>query len=212
VAASLVLYDHPVSSNALKARFLLAEVDLPYERRHVPFTEPRADWYVAVNPFGRVPTLIDGELVLPESNAILRYLASREERADLYPRALAERARVDYMLDAWSTQIRPALHPLERAALAHADWNTGGGRWEDADPAGIEAARPQAEAGLDLFERVVADNGTVLGTFTIADCSAGPVLWRTNRLPLDFTRWPKLARLRSAIAEHPSFIAAEPVG
>ena len=37
----LVLYDHPASSNALKARFLLAELGLEYERRHVPFAEPR---------------------------------------------------------------------------------------------------------------------------------------------------------------------------
>jgi glutathione S-transferase len=210
--AGLVLYDHPVSSNALKARFLLAELGLSYERRHVRFTTPRADWYVAINPFGRVPTLVDGELVLPESNAILRYLANREERADLYPAGAVERARVDYMLDAWATQVRPALHPLERAALGHKDWNTGGGRWEDADPAGIDATRGQAEDGLDIFERVVADNATVLGRFTIADCSVGPVLWRTNRLPLDFARWPRLERLRAAIAERPSFLAAEPVG
>lgn len=210
--STLLLYDHPVSSNALKARFLLAELGLPYERRHVDLSTPRPDWYVAVNPFGRIPTLVDGELVLPESNAILRYLAAREQRHDLYPAEPRERAPVDYMLDAWSTQVRPAVFPLERAALAHKDMNTGGGRWEDGDQEAIAAARPAAEQALDVFERVVADNGTVLGTFTIADCCVGPVLWRTNRLPLDFARWPKLARLREAIAAHPSFQAAGPVG
>ncbi len=212
MAAGLVLCDHPVSSNALKARFCLELLGLPYERRHVPFAQPRPDWYLALNPFGRIPTLIDGELVLPESNAILRYLASREGRDDLYPAEAAARARVDYALDAWSMQVRPGLLPLEQAALRHADWETGGGRWEDADPAAIAATRGAAEDALDVFERYVADDGTVLGRFTIADCAAGPVLWRTARLPLDFTRWPKLARMRDAIAAHPAFRAAGPVG
>lgn len=208
----LVLYDHPASSNALKARFLLAELGLEYERRHVPFSEPRPAEYLALNPFGRIPTLVDGELVLPESNAILRYLAGREGRLDLYPREARDRAPVDAALDAWSTQVRPALFPLEGAALFHSDRESGGGRWEDGDRAAIEAALPRATEGLDVFERFVADNGTVLGRLTIADFAAGPVVWRTKRLPLDFERWPKVLRLREAIEVHPAFQAAGPVG
>ena len=209
---ALLLYDHPASSNALKARFLLAELGLEYEKEHVPFEEPRPDSYTAVNPFGRIPTLVDGDLTLAESNAILRYLAHREGRYDLYPEEARERAPVEWALDAWSTQVRPSLLPLEFAALFHRDRETGGGTWEEADQEAVREAVPKAEAGLDLYEQFVADNGTVLGGFTIADCAVGPVLWRTLRLPLDFARWPKLARLREAIAAHPSFQAAGPVG
>jgi glutathione S-transferase len=208
----LVLYDHPASSNALKARFLLAELELEYEHRHVPFAEPRPADYLTLNPFGRIPTLLDGELVLPESNAILRYLAHREQRYDLYPLSPSERAPVDAALDAWSTQVRPALFPLERVALFHTDLEAGGGRWEDGDQAAIKAELPRAEVALDVFERFIAEDGTVLGCSTIADFAAGPVIWRTLRLPLDFVRWPKLARFRDAIATHPAFLAAGPVG
>jgi glutathione S-transferase len=208
----LVLWDHPASSNALKVRFLLAELGLDYERRHVPFSEPRPAEYLALNPFGRIPTLVDGELALPESNAILRYLAHREERYDLYPSEPRERAPVDAALDAWSTQIRPGLSPLETAALFHADREQGGGRWEDGDPDAVEAARPRALKALDLLEGFVAGNGTVLGRPTIADFAAGPVVWRTKRLPLDLGRWPKVLRLRDAVEASPAFVAAGPVG
>jgi glutathione S-transferase len=208
----LVLYDNPLSSNALKARFLLAELGLPYERREVPFAEPRPEEYLALNPFGRIPTLIDGDLVLPESNTILRYLAHREERYDLYPLEPRERAPVDAALDAWSTQVRPGLQPLERVVIFQRDSEGGTGTWEDADQAAIQAALRRAEAALDLLERFVAGNGTMLGRLTIADFAAGPVVWRTQRLPLDLTRWPKVLRLRDAIEAHPAFQAAEPVG
>jgi len=68
----IVLYDNPASSNAMKVRFLLAELGLPYERKHVPLAQPRPDWYKARYPFGTVPFFQDGDLELGESNAILR--------------------------------------------------------------------------------------------------------------------------------------------
>jgi len=81
----IVLYDNPASSNAMKVRFLLAELGLDYECRHVPLAHPRPGWYKARYPFGTVPFFEDGDLQLGESNAILRYLANLECRTVLYP-------------------------------------------------------------------------------------------------------------------------------
>jgi glutathione S-transferase len=64
---------------------------------------------------------------------------------------------------------------------------------------------------LDLMERFVADNGTVLGTFTIADCAFAPVLWRWYRMPLSFDPWPKVALLRDTVTARPAFAAMEPL-
>ena len=55
----LALYDHPISSNALKVRCLLAELGLEYERRTVPIERPRPQWYVDLNPLGGIPSLED---------------------------------------------------------------------------------------------------------------------------------------------------------
>ena len=208
---ALVLYDHPVSSNALKVRFLLAELGLEYEKVHVPFAEPRPELLTRHHPFGRIPLLEDGDVRVGESNTILRYLAHRERRFDLYPEGPAERARVDWALDTWSTSVRPALFPLERLVALNVDAEAGEGDPERADPEEVAAGMARAQGPLDNFERFVAGNGTVLGDFTIADCSVGPALWRSYRLPLDFARWPKVALLRETIAKHPSFVAAGPV-
>ncbi len=209
---ALVLYNHPVSSNALKVRFLLAELGLVYEPVYVPFAEPRPESYRELNPFGRIPTLVDGEIVVAESNTVLRYLAAREGRDDLYPADLAARARVDWAMDAWATIVRPALFGLESVTIMRERWEEGGVSAEGADPDKVAAAMPRIGATLGAYERFIADNGTVTGTFTIADCAVGPVLWRTHRLPLDLGPYPKLARLREAVTSRASFQTAGPTG
>lgn len=200
---ALTLYDNAISSNALKARFLLAELELEYERVDVPLARPRPEWYLALNPVGGVPTLVDGELVLPESNTILRYLAEREGRSDLYPGELRARARVDRLLDTWSTFVRPSSYALEYAA----------GVFGERDEAAIAPARAALEPVLDAVEQLVADNGTMTEAFTIADVCAAPTLFRSRNhpLPLDFARWPRLARIREAVTARPAFAAAGPV-
>src|SRR5579871_3153418 len=170
----------------MKVRFLLAELGLDYERRHVPLARPRPDWYLERYPFGTIPLLEDGDLRVGESNAILRYLANREGRTDLYPTEPAARAGVDWALDAWSTQLRGGFVPGERVGLMHADMEQGGGRPQDADAAELERAIDEARPRLDVMERFIAANGTITGTFTIADCAFAPVLWRWYRLPLAF--------------------------
>lgn len=208
---TLVLYDNGASSNAMKVRFLLAELGLEYERRHVPLSRPRPGWYLERYPFGTIPFMEDGDLAFGESNAMLRYLANREGRLDLYPEEPRERARVDWALDAWSTQFRGAFFPAERIGLMHVDLDSGGGRAEDADQGRLAEAIEAVKPKLDLMERFVADNGTVLGTFTIADCAFAPVLWRWYRLPLALDPWPKVALLRDTVTARPAFAAMEPL-
>jgi glutathione S-transferase len=206
---SLVLYDNAGSSNAMKVRMLLAEIGEDYERVRVPLPRPRPDWYLERYPFGTIPFLEDGQMRLGESNAILRYLARSRDRSDLYPAEPPKRARVEWALDAWSTQIRGGLFPAESIGLMHADMETGGGRWEDADQDALTEAIDAARAKFDLLEWLIANNGTVTGEFTIADCAYAPVLWRWQRLPLSLEPWPKVARLREALNARPSLRQAE---
>ncbi|MGH3074329.1 MAG: glutathione S-transferase family protein [Gaiellales bacterium] len=208
---SIVLYSNPASSNAMKVRFLLAELGLEYEREHVPLARPRPDWYLEIYPFGTIPFMRDGDLELGESNAMLRYLANRDGRTDLYPAETAGRARVDWALDAWSTQFRGTFFPAELIALMQTPIDEGGSRHEDADQAKLAEAIEAVKPKLDLMERFVASNGTVLGTFTIADCAFAPVLWRWYRLPLSFDPWPKVALLRDTVTARPAFSAMEPL-
>jgi len=203
---ALTLYDFPTSGNARKVRLLLAELSLEFEHVPVPRARPRPDWYLELNPFGGVPAIRDGALVLAESQAILRYLATREGRDDLYPVDPATRARVDWALDAWTTMAFPRIFPLYRAVVAETRDDSGVPHPDRADPDKVEQALAGAGEGFELFESFAADDSTVIGgRFTIADCACGPVLLTVTGWPIDLdTDFPKLARIRAAVAARPS--------
>lgn len=206
---TLVLYDNPASSNALKARFVLAETGLEYERRLVPFDLPRPAEYLALNPLGGIPTLLDGDVVVAESNAILRYIARRAGRTDLYPTEPVAAARIDTFLDRWSLSFRPEFFKHEAPALGFAPGKGMGGA--EPDPAAAALAAESLAPTLARIEALIADNGTALGTFTIADMCAGPIVFRTTKTGLDLSPYPRLLAWRQALLARPSFVSAGPV-
>ena len=73
------LYDFDLSGNAYKVRLLLSFLKLEYERIPVSLKdgEQKAPEFLALNPMGQIPVLVDGELYLRDSQAILVYLARR---------------------------------------------------------------------------------------------------------------------------------------
>ena len=205
----LALYDNPISSNALKVRFLLAELGLDYERRDVAISRPRPAGYVAVNPLAGIPTLVDGDLVLAESNAILRYLANRYGGEELYPADPVARAPIDELLDRYALTFRPAFFSIEVLALGFTP--QGGFGSAAADPPAAAARAQEVAATLRTFDALIDPGGYALGRFTIADCAAAPVLNRTTHTGMDLSPYPNLLRWRETVCARPAFAQAEPV-
>jgi glutathione S-transferase len=200
----LVLHANPHSSNAQKVRFLLAELQLPYELREVPFGLDRPAWHLAVNPVGGIPALIDDDLQLAESQAILRYLAAREGRDDLYPAGLRDRARVEWVLDAVSSSLRELTRPFDAAAYG---WqrHLGIGSAPPAADRGAEALAA-ATPGLLAFARLLdADGYACLGRFTLADVAAAPYLHRIVRSGNDLTALRRYAQWAEAVLGRPAW-------
>ena len=205
----LVLHDNPASSNGLKVRFCLAEAGLAYERREVPLARPRPASYLAVNPLGLIPALEDDGFVVCESHTILRYVALRAGRDDLYPAAVRDRIRVDEFLDRYATTIRPAFFRVEMPALGYVPGAGFGAA--PPDPERTAAAIAELTPVLELLEGMVGDRGVVLDRFTIADCALAPVLFRHRRTGVDLSPYDRLSALSEAILTRPGWAAAEPV-
>ena len=100
------------SSNVMKVIWLLEEMGLPYARKDVggKFGGNDTPEYRAMNPNGVVPTIIEDEFVLWESNVILRYLASAHAAGHAFwPRDLRARANVDRWMDWQQTTLGPPM-------------------------------------------------------------------------------------------------------
>ena len=109
----LTIWGRANSVNVQKVLWCLAELELKYERidAGMAYGKNREPEYLAMNPNGRVPTLVDGDFVLWESNSIMRYLTfAYGKGSPIYPATPSARAGVDRWLD-WSLST---LQPVDR--------------------------------------------------------------------------------------------------
>jgi glutathione S-transferase len=74
---SITLYGSELSGHTHRVELMLRALDLPYRFVSSPAQARRTAEFLSLNPLGQVPVLQDGDLVLPDSNAILVYLAKR---------------------------------------------------------------------------------------------------------------------------------------
>jgi len=123
-----IVWGRASSSNVMKVLWLLAELDLPFERVDVggAFGGTDTPAYRAMNPTGLVPTLHEDEFTLWESNTILRYLARvHADDTPLWPAAAQARANVDHWMDAQQTMLNRPMSAvfwgLVRTAPAQRD-------------------------------------------------------------------------------------------
>lgn len=106
-----ILYHFPHSQHARRVVSLMVEADLEYELRHVAMDKGahRSAEYLAINPNHQVPTLVDGDIKIHESNAILRYLCTKHDLDTWYPKELSMRARVEQWLDWNQCRLSPTV-------------------------------------------------------------------------------------------------------
>ena len=113
--AGLTVWGRANSVNVQKVLWCLAELDLPYQRidAGMAFGVNTTAEYLAMNPNGRVPTLVDGDYVLWESNSIMRYLnLAYGKGSTIYPQDAKARAAVDRWLDWTLSTLQPVDRPV----------------------------------------------------------------------------------------------------
>jgi glutathione S-transferase len=156
------LYGYFRSGNTRKVRLCLAELGVHCELVTVDLAagEQRSPDYLRLNPNGVVPTLVDGNLVLWESSAILLYLAEKYAYGSLLPQALDERARV-YKWLVW----QPATFNPPRQRLVAELTKPDAAR----DAQAIAALGATIDRNLEILAESLGGNDYLLGGYTLAD-------------------------------------------
>jgi glutathione S-transferase len=193
------LYHFP-SPNPQKIHFALLELGLECEIIPVDLTkgEHRKPEFLALNPYGRVPVLIDGDLTLWESHAILAYLG--EKAGKMWPTSAAGRADALRWLFFLSGHVTPPAGELARNRIAVKV--IGGKPDEDAIARG-EKALPDV---IKIVEGRLAKSKWLLGSdFTLVDCAYAPIINITEKAGFSFEEFPKVRAYMDAIRSRPTW-------
>jgi glutathione S-transferase len=190
------------SFNVRKVLWTCDEIGIPFEREdwgrgYQPTSDPK---FLQVNPIGLVPAVIDGDVVLRESNTIVRYLATRHGRDDLYPADPVARARVEQWMDWANYETSISLRgAFLGGMLNEPPWN---------NPWFIEQGRRQITKEVGQLDRHLADpaNAYVAGrVFTLADIPVGLVVNRWFCLNFERPEYRAVAAYYDLLAERPAY-------
>lgn len=189
--------------NVQKVMWFIAELDLPHEHIERGGAAGGLDSpaHLALNPHGRIPVIVDGETVVWESHAILRYLAARFAPDRFWNDDPAARARVDQWLE-WSG------YKLQRDFLTGVFW--GYYRTPEASRDNEAVARAIEAVGEDLahLEKLLAGNRFLLGDdLCLADIAAGTNMFRYFNIDIERRDLPNVARWYDELTKRPAYQA-----
>ena len=194
------LLGRKTSGNVQKVLFLLEELRLPYTREDYgrQFGNTLTDAYRALNPNAKVPTMLDGELVIWESHSILRYLAALHAPA-LHGTTAAEKSQVerwmDWNLGALNTPYVAVFKDVKNAPEARA-----------ADFA--EQVKTLIEQLKILDGQLAKREWLALDKLTLAEISLAPVVKRCLAFEIERPSLPALEKWQAAIDTRPAFQVA----
>ncbi len=201
---TIKLWGRYSSSNVQKVVFALEELGLAYEQenRGGAFGGLDDPAYLAMNPNGLVPVLRDGDLLLWESSAIVRYLAARYGAGTLWPIDPVVRAEADKWTD-WT------LSTLQPQGIGQLFLNVVRTPPAQQKPEAIAAATANATRLYGMLDRHLADRVYILGdTLTYADVIAGQQLYRWMNMPFERPSLPNLEAWYARLCQRPAYTKA----
>lgn len=203
-----ILYGYYRSSAAYRVRIALNLKGLDYRQQPINLLkgEQRAPAYLALNPQGLVPALLDNGQLLTQSLAICEYLdEAYPDTPALLPAGLIARARVR----ALALSICADIHPLHNARVMRYLED----ELDQPEPARLQWIRHWIATGFNALEAQLASQpasyacGEVPG---LLDACLVPQVFAARRFGLDLNPYPHIVRVDSALAALPAFAAAHP--
>jgi glutathione S-transferase len=196
VEPSLQVWGTETAANVQKVTWFLRELGLPFTPRGIGYNggAARDDVYLRVRGGEASPVLKDGDFVLWEGNAIVRYLALRYDGLAFYPEDIRMRADIDRWMDFQLSTIRPPLHALLRDTV---------------DPKAIARHGAKLAEAMEPVEATLAHQKYLAGeSFTIGDIPVGINAYRWHLLDIPRPPSPAIDAWLQRLYARPAFAAA----
>ncbi|NJR25049.1 MAG: glutathione S-transferase family protein [Richelia sp. CSU_2_1] len=191
------LYHAPISANSRRVWVALIEKNLPFELVQINLDgdhlEPE---FVAMNPFHRIPVLVDGDFTVIESLAILDYLETKYPEPAMLPKDPKDLAVVKMVELVAINELMPALYPLSSEKMG----------WGIPEPEAIKKAQEKVNSVLAFFESLLDDRhffGST--TVTYAECVAGTIVPLLSWIDVSIDGYPKIKAWCDRLISRPSW-------
>jgi glutathione S-transferase len=161
------LYDRHTSPNCQRTRIVLYEKNLPYETIPVDLVakEQKRPEFLKMNPYGKVPVLVDGDTILYESCIINEYLEDRYPNPPLLPKDPGQRAKIRIGIDFGVNGTYPVYEKLRNEMFKPEG---------ERDAGLIDEARTALKKLLQRFENDLGDKPYLAGDFSLLDAAVVP--------------------------------------
>ncbi|MBE9187768.1 glutathione S-transferase family protein [Microcoleus sp. LEGE 07076] len=191
------LYHTPISFNSRRVWIALIEKNLPFELVEIHLDgdhlEPE---FVAMNPFHRIPVLVDGDFCVVESLAIMDYLETKYPEPAMLPKDPKDLAVVRMVELVTINELIPQIYPLSSEKM-------GRGTPEISE---IEKAQEKVNTVLTFFEGLLDDRPFFASNdLTLADCVAGTVVVLMPLIGVSLDDFPKIKAWCDRLMSRPSW-------
>jgi glutathione S-transferase len=193
------LYYNPLSPNVRRVRLTAAVLGLALEEKKLDFAkgEHKNPEYLALNPNGAVPTLVDGDFVLTESRAIMQYLASKKPESGLLPRDEAGRADVTRWQFWDASHFSPQMGTLGFEKVVKAMMGLG-----EPDVGKVQDALTNFRRFAAVLNKRLEGKQYIVGNaLTIADLTLASSLMYAKQVDLPLAEFPNVQAWFSRISD-----------
>lgn len=196
----LKLYDHPLSGNCYKVRLLLSHLGVPYERITVDIFkgENKTEEFKKLNPNLKIPVIIDGDLVLWESNAIVLYLAKKYSPNPYYTEEISTFGLICQWLIFGKSSIDPNL--------AVARFLTRFANEEVRDSHILKRCQELGHLVLKILNDHFENNEFLVNSYSIADIACFPYVDKAEEGGISLSSFPPVRNWCERIYSQPGYI------
>lgn len=175
----------------------LLRLDLPREDWGTGFQSTQQPEYLALNPNGLIPVLVDGDFVLWESNSICRYLAAKHGATPLLPAEPQARALVEQWMDWQAGELNNSWRVAFMALV----------RGQPAAPEAVQASVVGWNRHMAMLDAQLARTGAFVtgDAFTLADVVLGLSAQRWLNAPIERAALPAVSAWLQRLGAQPGF-------
>ena len=189
----MLLHTFTITPNNSKVVAFIQHFDLDVEIHQISFkhSEQKTPEFLAMNPMGRVPVLVDGDLNLWEGNAILTYLASKFPETNTLPTDPAGRADVDRWLHWQSSHLMPTMVALRT---------------------GDEQRMGTLDELVGVLDAQLDGKDYLLGDLSVVDFAIGAFLMTKDKRKFDYEPFPNAGAWIERVGNLKGFAELDPKG